>query len=60
MTSLLLSFQCHLDIQEDSSNNVCIKWRMKIHNEQNKSYRKHTSIAQEFTVAFTIINPMLQ
>ena len=29
--------------------------RMNIQIEQNKSHRKHTSIAQEFTVSFTII-----
>ena len=28
---------------------------MKIQTEQNKPYRKHMSIAQEFTVSFTII-----
>ena len=28
---------------------------MKIQTEQNKPHRKHTSIAQEFTVSFTII-----
>ena len=28
---------------------------MKIQTEQNKPYRKHTSIAQEFTVSLTII-----
>ena len=31
------------------------EWRMKIHTEQNKPHRKHTSIAQEFAVSFTII-----
>ena len=31
------------------------EWRMKIQIEQNKPHRKHTSIAQEFTVSFTII-----
>ena len=31
------------------------EWRMKIQTEQNKPHRKHTSIAQEFTVSFTII-----
>ena len=29
--------------------------RMKIQTEQNKPHRKWTSIAQEFTVSFTII-----
>ena len=33
---------------------------MKIQTEQNKPHRKQTSIAQEFTVSFTIINPVLQ
>ena len=51
----LLEFECYLDLQEDSSNNVCSKWRMNIQIEQNKPHRKHTSIAQEFTVSFTII-----
>ena len=31
------------------------EWRMKIKTEQNKSHRKQRSIAQEFTVSFTII-----
>ena len=31
------------------------EWRMKIQTEQNKPHRKRTSIAQEFTVSFTII-----
>ena len=31
------------------------EWRMKIQTEQNKPHRKQTSIAQEFTVSFTII-----
>ena len=31
------------------------RWRMKIQTEQNKPHRKRTSIAQEFTVSFTII-----
>ena len=31
------------------------EWRMKIQIEQNKPHRKQTSIAQEFTVSFTII-----
>ena len=34
------------------------EWRMKIQTEQNKPHRKQTSIGQEFTVSFTIINPM--
>ena len=48
----LLEFECHLDIQEYSSNNVCSKWRMKIQTEQNKPHRKQTSFAQEFIVSF--------
>ena len=44
-TLILLEFEFHLDIQVDSSNNVCSKWRMKIQTEQNKPHRKHTSIA---------------
>ena len=31
------------------------EWGMKIQTEQNKPPRKHTSIAQEFTVSFTTI-----
>ena len=31
------------------------EWRMKIQTEQNKPHRKQTSVAQEFTVSFTII-----
>ena len=34
---------------------VAKEWRMKIQTEQNKPHRKGTSIAQEFTVSFTII-----
>ena len=34
---------------------VVNRWRMKIQNEQNKPHRNRTSIAQEFTVSFTII-----
>ena len=45
----------HLDLQETSSNNVCSKMRMKIQTEQDKLHRNRTSIAQEFTVSFTII-----
>ena len=52
---LLLEFECHLDLQVDSSNNVCNKCRMKIQTEQNKPHRKLMSIAQEFTVSFIII-----
>ena len=51
----LLEFEFHLDLQENSSNNVCSKWRMKKQIEQNKPHRKQTSIAQEFTISFTII-----
>ena len=50
----ILEFEFHLDLQ-DSSNNVCNKWRKKIQTEQNKPQRKWTSIAQEFVVSFTII-----
>ena len=52
---MMLEFECHLDIQADSSNNVCSKWTMKIQTKQNKPHRKHMSIAQEFIVSFTII-----
>ena len=31
------------------------EWRMNIQTKQNKPHRKRTSIAQEFTVSFTII-----
>ena len=31
------------------------EWRMNIQTEQNKPHRNQTSIAQEFTVSFTII-----
>ena len=31
------------------------RWRMKIQTEKNKPHRNQTSIAQEFTVSFTII-----
>ena len=34
---------------------VANRWRMKIQTEKNKPHRKKTSIAQEFTVSFTII-----
>ena len=51
----ILESTFHLDIQEDSSDNFCSKLRMKIHTEQNKPHRKQTSIAQEFTISFTII-----
>ena len=53
--SHVLEFECHLDLQEDSSDNVCSQWRMKIQTEQNKPHRKQTSISHEFTVSFTII-----
>ena len=47
----ILEFECHLDIQEESSDNVtAIEWRMNIQNKKNKPHRKHTSIAQKFTV----------
>ena len=53
--SVLLEFEFHLDLQEDSSNNVCSKWRMMIQTEKNKPRKKRMSIAQEFIVSFTII-----
>ena len=56
----VFEFECLLDLQADSSNNVCNKWRMKIQTEQNKPHRKQMSIDQEFKVSFTIINPVLQ
>ena len=31
------------------------RWRMKIHTEQNKPHRNHTSMSQDFRVSFTII-----
>ena len=34
---------------------VANRWRMKIQTEQNKQHRNQTSIAQKFTVSFTII-----
>ena len=47
----MLEFECHLDIQVESSNYVAaIEWRMKIQIQQDKPHRKWTSIAQEFTV----------
>ena len=52
---VLLEFECHLDLQANSSNHVCSKWRMKIQTEQNKPQRKQMSIAREFIVSFTII-----
>ena len=30
-------------------------WKMKIQTEQNKPHRNQTSVAQEFTISFTII-----
>ena len=54
-SNTILEFEFHLDIQANSSNNVCIKWRMKIQTQQNKPHRKRTSIAQKFMVSFTII-----
>ena len=53
---ILLEFECHLDLQVESSDYVAaIEWRMKIQIQQDKPHRKWTSIAQEFTVSFTII-----
>ena len=51
----ILEFEFRLDIQADSSNKVCSKWRMKIQTGQNKPHMKQISIAQEFIVSFTII-----
>ena len=34
---------------------VAKEWRMNIQTEQDKPHRNQTSIAQEFTVSFTII-----
>ena len=34
---------------------VAKEWRMKTQTEQNKPHKNRTSIAQEFTVSFTII-----
>ena len=31
------------------------RWRIKIQIEQNKPHKNQTSIAQEFTISFTII-----
>ena len=31
------------------------EWRMKIQTDQNKPHKKHTSVAQVFTVSFKII-----
>ena len=56
----VLEFEYHVDLQVDSSNNFGSKWRMKIQTEQNKPHMKQMSIAQEFTVSFRIINPVLQ
>ena len=47
----MLEFECHLDIQEESSDYVAaIKWGMNIQTKKNKPHRKWTSIAQEFIV----------
>ena len=51
----LLEFEYfHLDLQADSSINFFNKWRMKIQTKK-KTHRNMISIAQEFTVSFTII-----
>ena len=42
---MILEFECHLDLPEDSSNNVCSKWRMKIQTEQKRPHRKCMIIA---------------
>ena len=52
---MVLELKCHIDLQAYSSNNICSKWRMKIQTEQKKPHRKQMSIAQEFTISFTII-----
>ena len=55
----MLEFEFYLYLQEESFDYVAtIEWRMKIHVKQDKPHRKWTSIAQEFTLSFTIINPM--
>ena len=47
----LLEFECHLDIQVESSDYVAaIEWRMNIQTKQNKPHMKQISIALEFTV----------
>ena len=51
----MLELLCHLDIQENSSNNICSKRSMKIQTEQIKPHRKQMCIAQEFTVSFILI-----
>ena len=39
------------DLQVESSDYVAaIEWRMNIQTKKNKPHKKHTSIAQEFTV----------
>ena len=49
--NVLLEFECHQYLQEESSDNVAsIEWRMNIQTKKNKPHRKRTSIAQEFTV----------
>ena len=45
MSHVILEFEFHLDLQEDSYNNVCSKWRMAIQTEQKKPHRKQMSIA---------------
>ena len=40
---MILEFEFHLDIQEDSSNNVCRKWRIHKLNKTN-----HTGNGQVF------------
>ena len=54
-SNTILEFEWHLYIQKNSFNNGWSKWRMNIQTEQNKPHRKQMSIAQEFTVSFTII-----
>ena len=44
------------DIQAEISNYVvATEWRRNIQTKEKKPHRKQTSIAQEFTVSFTII-----
>ena len=54
-SNTIFEFECHLYLQEDIYNNDCSKWRMNIQTKQKKPYRKQLSIAQEFTISFTII-----
>ena len=43
----LLEFECHLDLQVESSEYIAeIEWRMKIQIQQDKPHMKWTSIAR--------------